>query len=266
MKIKLILLLCLNLLLITNVDAQRKKTKKKTTTTEKKADVIVFGSDDEEEEDSTQRGSNQDIIIKTSPTSFIFGLGLIEVEKELSGSFSAQIGLGVTFDSKLRSIQNILDDNDDVDYPDFSTNWSEDIFDNYVEERATKLGYMFSISPRIFYAGDGFEGTYLSPTFSYRKNNFTVPQIIKGQREVIRDAANTDTESVTYKDVMIRYGTQKIYSAVTTEFFIGMGLRFITSERQDLGYNDDGNIDSAFLTFKRSTFAYDFGLRIGYHF
>lgn len=266
MKIKLILLLCLNLLLITNVDAQRKRTKKKTTTTEKKADVIVFGSEEEEDDDTRPRSTNNDIIIKTSPTSFIFGLGLIEVEKELSGSFSAQIGLGVTFDSKLKSIQNILDDNDEYSYPEFSTNWNEDYFDYYSEERTSKLGYMFSLSPRIFYAGDGFEGTYFSPTFSYRKNNFSVPQIIKGLRQVIRDAANTDSESVTFKDIMIRYGTQRVYSAVTTEFFIGMGLRFITSVRQDLGYNDLGFIDSAFIKFNRSTFAYDFGLRIGYHF
>jgi hypothetical protein len=267
MKIKLIFFIILNLFFLSNADAQRKRTKKKDVKTEKKADVIVFGKDegDDGDEDDTPV-KRKDIIIKTSPTSFIFGLGLIEVEKELNESFSAQVGVGVTFNSKLKSIQAILDEVTDDNYSIQSPNWTEDITDYYGEDRTSKLGYMFTLSPRIFYEGDGFEGSYFSPTFNFRKYNYEVPKIVEGSRFVQRRTDAFDTESETYKDIMVRYGSQRIFTHVTTEFFVGIGIRFTTSNRQDLGYNNLGVVSTAFQSSSFNDFNYELGLRVGYHF
>ncbi len=264
MKIKLIFFVLVNLFFINNADAQRKRPKKKEVKTENKTEVIVFGKDEEDEDYLPTK--SKDIIVKTSPTSFIFGLAVIEVEKELNETFSAQVGIGATFDAKVKSIRSILDGVDEVEFSTQSPNWFDDITDNYSEDRTSKLGYMFTLSPRIFYQGDGFEGTYFAPTFNYLRYNYEVPKVVEGIRFLERRKDAFDTESKTYKDVMVRYGSQKIFTHVTTEFFFGIGIRFISSTRQDIGYDTVGNIASTFQTSSISDFNYEIGLRVGYHF
>ncbi|HMT54964.1 MAG TPA: hypothetical protein PKC06_17050 [Saprospiraceae bacterium] len=209
--------------------------------------------------------SSHPIIIKTSPISPLSGKGIIEVEREVTDYMSIQVGLGLTFKSLLNiSLVNVL--NDDSEEFHESTLWEYDITDDFNDFtiRKVKPGFVFSISPRFFYESDGFEGSYIAPVFRYSTYNYSVKPILEIPGEIIREASYSTDESVKNIDLLVHYGTQVLYPKLTTEYFIGLGARLETANRQDLGIDSSGVNRNGIAEIKKTTFLLEGGVRIGF--
>lgn len=261
-----------------DADAQSKKKSSNTKSqpTEKKSTVIVFGDDDEDNIEDSEKGKTKkkhsNIIVKTSPGSFIFGQQMLEVEKEINSVVSVQVGAGATF-------KNILGLNNDFlsilsDLADFESTYDEspnfdsqdDIYDNYSTDKKVVPGLHLSASTRFFVDAGGFEDSYIAPTFTYKTINVNTPGIVDGQSFVAFDPKSMDRETKKIMNVSIRYGNQYIYdSNITAEWFLGLGLGFIKDTKQDLGYRNQ-IVVREFQTISRTRFLYELGLRFGYFF
>lgn len=244
--------------------AQRKRTTKKKET--EKSTVIVF--DDEKEDDDEKINTRRVTIIKTSPISFIFGSQIIEVEKEINDWFSLQLGVGVTFKDRSKDIDflaEIIDEESDGNYGPYSDVWESDELDYYYDgSRQSKLGYAFTFSPRLFYSSDGCEGGYIAPTLTYKRFAFKAEDVVLGNNYVERTGEFTDAESVSYLDFTVRYGQTNFFEKLTTESFVGLGIRSINNHRQDLGYLPGGYLGKGFQDFTSSELRLELGVRIGF--
>jgi hypothetical protein len=267
--IKTILLVCFSLLFIDEAEAQKRKKKGKKVEPEKKSNVIVFGNEDSDDEDNIKSKSYK-INIKTNPFSFILGSQSIEVEKEFTDVISLQVGIGATFSSVIDPDNEILQELYPSDYGNYedSNKWGNfDIYDDYSINRTNRLGGIFSFSPRFFYEGDGFEGGYIAPAFTYKRFNVDAFGILPEKVDVFIDKNKIEKEYYTYKDLSVRMGGQQVFdSNVTSEYFLGLGIRFVNNHRQDLGYLPTGEVSSIFTDTTNKRFLLEAGIRIGYSF
>lgn len=266
MKIRMLLMLICLIAFSAESFAQRKRGAKKKET--EKSTVIIFDDEKEEDDDDERINSSRATIIKTSPISFIFGNQIIEVEKEINDWFSLQLGAGVTFKDRSKDIDflaEIIDEESDGEYGPFSDVWESDELDFYYDgTRQSKLGYAFTFSPRLFYGSDGCEGGYIAPTLTYKKFAFKAEDVVLGNNYVERTGVFTDSESVGYLDFTVRYGQTNFFEKLTTESFVGLGIRSISNHRQDLGYTTGGYLAKGFQDFKSSELRLELGVRIGF--
>ena len=275
-RVKLFMLLfCLVSIASGDLHAQSKKksSTKKSTVTEKKSTVIVFGEDEEEniEIKKDKKSNYHDIIIKTSPVSFIFGQQMLEVEKEITSVLSLQVGAGATFKNVLsldNDILNIFANIGFYENYETSSNFEEgqDIYDDNYSDKTVVPGILLSLSSRFFVDGGGFEDSYIAPTFTFKTVNNNTPAIFPNQSFVEYDQDNFDKEVKKISNFSVRYGNQSISgSNITFEWFIGLGLSFLSDNRQDLGYRNN-IVVREFQTTKSTRFLYEAGVRIGYYF
>ncbi|MBK8621030.1 MAG: hypothetical protein IPN79_04545 [Saprospiraceae bacterium] len=275
-KVKIIVLIFVSVfLLVAEADAQSRKKKKgaKSSSVDKETTVIVFGDEEEAEERNEKKRKLKMINIKTSPFSFVRGVQLLEIEKELTSVVSLQAGVGATFkgvlslDSEFFSDILAFDEFEDGVYESSNFDTNRDISDFYNEDRVQKTGFAFTVSPRFFLDADGFEGQYLSPAYTYRQLNYETPSVVENSSQVVFDPSNFDKESKTISNLSVRYGVQYLFdSNITTDMFLGVGLRFVNESRQDLGYNNFGRVERQFHQIKSNGFLFEFGVRVGYYF
>lgn len=255
-RILLLLILCVIGLSTNDLNAQRKKKKKPIT---EKSEVIVF---DDEEVEPSKSNNGMPLIIKTNPFSFIFGKQLLEGELEIADFVSIQAGLGLTFKNQLEGSEFYSEiEGDENLYFENSPNWQLDITDYYGNEsREQKLGFMFSLSPRFFYASDGFEGGYIAPSLTYTRNNYYALGILpNGQPSNIF----SDSENISNLDFTVRYGYNILYDNLMTESFFGIGIRNSNANRQDIGI-ENGNYGVKTAEIKTSGLRLEMGIRIGF--
>lgn len=246
-----------------NAFAQEPIDKKK----ENNVEIITFGNDENDNENIRYK----DIIIKTSPTAFIFGKLPFEIEKEITDYFSVQGGLGLTFSSITNSDlwRDELFDLDDNDEYCNSTQWgNNDYCDNPFDfdYRDGKTGIILSASGRLFWGQDGFDGGYIAPVVRYsnRRTNVQMIDETQGSSEV-RLQDSFDSEIDKNVDLVVHYGAQYLNETITWEYFVGLGLRKQTRVIQDLGYDPSGNLRNGELQeIKRNTILYEIGLRVGF--
>lgn len=258
-KLKLIFVFAISFILLSEGIAQKKRVKKKEQT--EKSTVIVF--DDEEQTKEEVERTKSYINIKTNPMSFLFGYQMIEAEKQITDYLSVQVGAGVTFKDLSKTIDDFdeIIDQEDVYSPE-SPNWNTDVTDYYYADntRKSKLGFCFTLSPRFFYASDGFEGGYIAPTFTYKRYNFNAADFV--DRAYTTDFI--DPENLNYTDFTVRYGYNTLFETMMTESFVGVGYRTNSSHRQDIGYNAGGLIGKTFQDFSYSGIRLELGIRVGF--
>lgn len=226
-----------------------------------KTKIVEFGNNKNEDYEYKRN------VIKTSPTTFIFGKQPIEFERELTNFLSLQAGVGVTFYTAISNLSGSI----------FSDFWS-DVFDNcntgqwqedYCDDlsdrsiRNGKLGLMFSISPRLWFGSDGIDGSYVAPVLRYSNFKNQVQRIQEGIPTEIRLLDEFDDESTRNIDLVVHYGYQILNEVVTWEYFGGLGLRNNTRVRQDLGYLS-GRLQNGSFEEKNSSLIIEFGLRVGF--
>lgn len=258
MKLKLLSFLVFTLLGTVSLTAQKKNND---------VEVIEFGEEGGEQSDYVQGN----FIIKTSPVSFIFGNQMFEVERYISDILSIQAGVGLTFNSVYEGLwdSDIVDElsfNDNVSFCE-STYWPEqdDICDDFVssDNRRLKPGFLISTSARLFFNDDAMDGQYFAFKFRFSTKNYEIQDILPNQPFVERSTNQWFDEDYTAIDIVGQYGYQVLYSKLTAEYFVGLGIRFAQEKRQDLGY-EAGIVRSHLTDVKTKSPRIEAGIRIGF--
>lgn len=208
-------------------------------------------------------------IVKTHPLSFVFGRQFVEVERKFNNYISLQFGLGLTFDQLISSEKDIYElefENISI-FGSINFENSFDIEDKTSLYRVQKPGYFLSANPRIFFNGNGFDGMFFSPGFSYIRYNFDKVGIVENLRYEDRSTSKIDRENSIYKEISIRLGYQATHlSGLTFEYFLGYGYRYAKNYYQDLGYEKDIVVRKFQTITPENKSLLEGGIRIGYLF
>ena len=249
------LLLLMTCLLATQAIAQKKKPTKD-------VEVINFGDSDR----SSSKKAYHGLILKTSPIAFIFGRQPVEIEKEMKDYLSLQAGVGVTFVPLWTGYEELIGEiNEEVEGYVESEQWvfdEPDVYSDYTIRKG-KTGLMASISPRLFFDSDGFEGMYIAPLVRYSVQKFAVQKV----REDVPFVERTDEyqdEHIKNLDIVVQYGNQTLYPKLSFEWFIGAGIRFRNNMRQDVGYNEFFLAQNGVREYKDKKLRLEAGIRLGF--
>jgi hypothetical protein len=261
MRLRTTLLLLTAFLLAQHTFAQKDKKKPN-----KDVEVIDFGeTEDKTEDKSVYHG----LILKTSPVSFIFGRQSVELEKEINDYLSIQGGVGVTFEPLWASYGDLLaeiteeyDGFCESDNPAFAYDECDSYSDFTI--RSGKVGYQFSLSPRLFFDSDGFEGMYIAPVLRSSTQKFDVQRVYEGLSYAEHNPADLQQESVKNFDLLVHYGGQTLHPKLSVEWFIGGGMRFRNSVRQDIGFDFNQQALNGERRFKDRKFRLEAGIRVGF--
>lgn len=256
MKFQPAILLLLACFFVFDAAAQKKKPNKD-------VEIINFGdSESSSGKDKTYHG----LILKTSPVAFIFGRQPVELEKELKDYLSLQVGAGITFEPLWTGYDELIGEfNEEVEGYIESEQWVHDEPDYYSDYsiRNGKPGFQASVSPRLFFDNDGFEGMYIAPVLRYSVQNFEVQKVQEDVPYVIR-TDEMQKESIKNFDVLVHYGSQTLYQKLTVEWFIGAGIRFRNNLRQDVGYDEFFVARNGEHQFKDRKLRLEAGVRVGF--
>ncbi|MBK9335324.1 MAG: hypothetical protein IPM98_01570 [Lewinellaceae bacterium] len=226
--------------------------------------IINFGSESESSKtDKVYKG----LIVKTSPTSFIFGRQPVEIEKEITDYLSLQVGVGLTFSPFWDGYNELLAElSDEEDIAEISDQWAYDVQDNYSDYsiRTGSIGPILSLSPRLFFESDGYEGFYVAPVLRYSIQHYRVQKIREGLPHIEHTPDETQKESIKNLDLMVHWGAQKLYPKLTLEWFIGGGVRLRNNTRQDVGFDFTMLSGNGEQSFKDKRFRFETGVRIGF--
>jgi hypothetical protein len=156
--------------------------------------------------------------------------------------------------------------NDEFNGSTESEQWASDEPDNYSDYtiRTGKVGALFSISPRLFFDSDGYEGMYIAPVFRYSTQKFEVQKVREGLPYIERNPDELQQESIKNMDLLVHYGGQTLYPKLTLEWFIGAGIRFSKNLRQDVGYDYLFQSGNGERSFKDKKFRLETGIRVGF--
>lgn len=257
MKIQTICLLFATVCFAYRADAQKKP----------KSDVEVINFGDESDDKKKDEGVYKGLILKTSPTTFIFGRQPFELEKEVKDYLSLQVGVGATFLPLYAGYDDLLAElREETDGSEISDQWDIDEPDYYNDYtyRTGKVGLLFSLSPRLFFESDGYEGMYIAPVLRYSTQNFEVQKVREGITSIERLPNDLQKESVKNTDLLVHWGSQSLYPKLTFEWFIGAGIRFRNNTRQDVGFDALTFSGNGERTFNDKRFRMEAGIRVGF--
>lgn len=216
-------------------------------------------------------------VLKFAPLSFISGNFPIMYERRLGKFFSMQFAAGLTHRNYSRSVfANISEPN--INYP-FETGFNfydrtDAIYD--FTNRDAKLGYSFSIQPKLYFNNKAPEGAYLSMSYDFYRYNFGIPGIVRdslgGTNPVIsyrhKGAMKKEYENIS--DMMVYFGYQDFYDQLTVDYVIGIGIRNVSGNKYYYLTDETNyptlNIYEGNATYKQATANFNIGVRIGYHF
>jgi hypothetical protein len=235
----------------------------------KKPDVEIIDFGEKEKVGGKKSKKYKEIIIKTSPTAFITGRQVIELEKQLNDNISIQGGIGLTFASLWTQTFDLYSYWREEDGFCESTQWAPlpdecDYYNDFSIRKNGGIGPIVSASSRFYFGGDGFEGAYLAPVFRYSISRLKVQKVIEGYPYPEYDIDSWQSESTQNLDLVVHYGGQSIYSKMTFEWFYGAGIRIRNNKRQDLGYTIDGIVNGE-RRFRDAIPRLEMGLRVGLH-
>ncbi len=229
----------------------------------KNAQIIDFG---EETKTEKQQQPYRSFTIKTSPITWVYGTQSLEVEKEISNHLSLQLGMGLRFKYwREPSWEYPLEDEESFQECDSPLWGLDDVCDNYLNFSYRKVspGPLVSLSARYFFAGDGFDGAYIAPTFRYSTLDYQVQRADETLPYVERLPDVWQDESERSFDAVLRFGNQYLKPRLVYEYFVGFGARFNRFTRQDLGKAPNGYIRNGERSFTQTWARIEFGVRVG---
>jgi hypothetical protein len=251
LSISAFIALFVSIISIENVSAQ---VLQRDTTAKVKEGIEIIRFSEDQKEDSKKKSSNVSTsIIKIAPIAFIAGYFPVFVERELNDWLSIQVGMGVTFKSAA---------------DDIFSNWSDvlegtDTYTDY-SYRATNLGFLLSVSPRLYFDSEGLEGGYLAPEMRLSSRNIKAQKPDPSNVDLSRIDNEYDKEKNNYFDLMVHYGRQTLYPKLTLDWSIGVGIRNVNSTTQIVDRNNAGIWTSTLEKSANSLFHAQIGLRVGF--
>lgn len=186
--------------------------------------------------------------IKLGILDMVSGLFGLHYEHELSSIFSLQAGGGLT---SRNYTQGLLSSDEATDESNNNVNGGSDILDSYYnyDTRAAKIGYFISFEPKFFPNEDGFDGTFVSFLFSYRRYNYKAKNIENTFSDPINEFENQIITA-------IGIGHQFTNTKTIIEYDFSFGIRNINGERRDLWYVPDlngGLVETALINNDKSS-------------
>jgi hypothetical protein len=237
-------------------------------------ETIYFKSDKNKTSKSKKKGSSELNIIKIAPFSFIGGNFPVFYEKSLTTTFAIQLGLGFTSKNYLLDALNEVSENSSNIYGSQTILWKDGTIDNYNDEsfnssvfkRKAKLGYFFSVEPKIYFEDEGLEGSFISFNLNSAKYNNTVPMVKNGVSgsPVLSGSNYSGYSKIT--NFLVNWGSQTLYDHISLEYSLGVGLKKIKSNNYAFGTDNSGKYIDGVGSTNGTTLGYNIAFRVGYHF
>jgi len=216
-------------------------------------------------------------VIKFAPLSFISGNFPLMYERRIGKFFSVQLAAGATHRNYSRSVFATISD-PKINYPyDLAYNFydrTDMIYD--FNTRDAKLGYSFSVQPKLYFNNKAPEGAYLSMSYDFYRYNFAIPGIVRdsigGANPIIsyRHKGAIKKEHENISDMMVYFGYQDFYDQLTVDYVIGIGIRSVVGSKYYYLTDETNypvvNTYEGNASYKQSTANFNIGVRIGYHF
>jgi hypothetical protein len=240
--------------------------------------VIRIQLDHSKYDKHKKKASSEKNIIKFSPLGFLTGAFPIYYERVVNDFFTVQTGLGLTNRNYVRSIVQQASDNSNlnINYPwDVNsgiTYRTEAPF--FFEYRSVAPGFMFSIQPRLYFESDAPDGAYLGVSYDFYRYNFKTPQMRYDSIYSLNYTQRGGTllkEHENISDLMATFGYHDVYDHLSVDYSIGMGIRNVNGMKYYFGTKYDSNSNQieagkGFTTYKQTTFNFNLGIKVGYHF
>ena len=235
-------------------------------------DTVIFRKDVKETPRKKRPADDQNIV-KLAPLAFISGNIPVYFEREITPWFGMQVGVGITSKNYVRDIFSGAE----LSKPEIlETKWNDGSIDTYADEsigtenknRKYKSGFFVAAEPRIFFESEGLEGTFIGLSYSRGKYNSTSKKV-KAGASVNGDPVFTNSTVAEFEnisDLMVTFGSQTIYDRITLEYSTGVGLRKINGEKYAYGRNFSGDFVDGISIIEKTKIAFNFSLKVGYHF
>jgi hypothetical protein len=253
MKKKLLFILIMSFAFHVTFSQTRKKVDSST--------VIIFNEGGTQT--SKKKRSSESNIIKIAPLGFLSGTFPLLYERRFTDFFSIQVAGGLTARNYVR---NAFQKETEIEYKypwnDTYTDQSAPAHD--MENRKAKMGFMGSIQPRIYFASEGLDGSFLGLSFDYYRYNFEIPGLT-GSGGSYTQNGSPKSEYENIKDFMVHFGYQTLYDNISLEYTTAIGLRNTMGSKYAAGYNGSQLIEG-FATYKQSAINFNIGIKVGYHF
>ncbi len=239
-------------------------------------DTVYFRKDPAIKNTLTKKGkgSSERHVVKIAPLAFISGFVPVFYEKSINDLFSIQVGAGITTRNYLRSsiyASEIFNPGKyEYTYKDPALNGVESYIDIYdfTNRRAT-LGSYFSVQPRVYFGEDGLDGTYLGigvERYNYRFNSLTL-DAAEAQNANAVFTGNVFKEKENITDFNVVFGTQYLYSRISLDYAVTLGLRKQEGTYYAYTFNNTNSSYTDGQTKLTRTFPNaGINIRVGYHF
>jgi hypothetical protein len=239
--------------------------------------VIRIELDHSKYDKHKKKSSTEKNIIKFSPLGFLTGAFPIYYERVVNDFFTVQTGLGFTSRNYMRSIIQQASENNNItfNYPwDPSSSFYDETEESYYFRlRRPTTGIMFNIQPRLYFESDAPDGAYLGVSCDFLRYNFKTT----GMREypqnsgIFTQVGGPEKKEHEYiQDIMATFGYQDVYDHLSVDYSIGMGIRNVNGIKYYYsdGYDNSSNLITyeGFADYKQTTFNFNLGIKVGYHF
>jgi hypothetical protein len=238
----------------------------------KAQEVIYFSKDSSASKPVKKNRSEEQNIIKVAPLAFLSGSIPVYFEREINHFFSIQAGAGITTRNYLREWVNNLEFNK----PEYSkttwngtTSYGENMNSmNDFANRKSSIGYSFSIQPRIYFESEGMNGSFIALSYDRLRYNFSSQKIetgpsVSGEPEFTSEYFK---EHENISDIAVSFGSQTLYDRISVEYAIGMALRKVDGIRYAYTLDDFGGYIDGVSEVKKTSPAFIFSFKLGYHF
>ena len=209
--------------------------------------------------------------IKIAPLGFVSGTFPLYFERVVSDFFTVQAGVGLTSRNYIRNAIQQVDQISNIVYP-----WG---YDNYTDladqqydflNRTARIGYMLSIQPRIYFDSDAPDGGFMGVAYDYSHYSTSIPGMVKDNNGNYFHRGSLKKEHENLTDLMVYFGYQDVHDRVSVEYLSGIGIRNAKGTKYAFGTDNTGSLPDptkeGFATYKQTTFNFNIGIRIGYHF
>ena len=238
-------------------------------------DTVYFAKTNSSTSGKKTKRSSEQNIIKIAPLSFLSGYIPLYFEREITPFFSLQAGAGITTRNYLKEWANNFDLSDNETAKNTWNTPGNEGNENYYASndftnRSSSTGYYFSIQPRIYFENEGMNGSFIGISydrFRYNASSYKIANGSTGQdgNPVFSNDRFKEYENIS--DISAIFGTQTLYDHIAVEYSAGIALRNVTGRRY--AYTNDnltGQYIDGYSDTKKTTPAFTFSIKVGYHY
>lgn len=228
--------------------------------------VIIFNNSSTNSSDSKKKkGSSENNVIKIAPLGLLSGTFPLLYERRITDFFSLQAGIGLT---QRNYIRNAFagDDFSNITFTytnGITSDYSESIYS--FNSRKIKMGYLFTLQPRLYFASEGLDGSFLGLSLDNYKYNFEIPAITGNLNNYLQNGAmKSEYEKIT--DYMVHFGYQNLNDKISFEMSTGIGIRNVKGVKYAATFNNSGALVEGDCNYSQNILNYSIGIKVGIHF